>query len=75
MSKAADFAFRQAVALCPYSPEAIFRYVNLLVSQSRIEDALAVAQLSWKVDPTNEQMKGLVDNLTTAKKASSGATK
>jgi beta-lactamase regulating signal transducer with metallopeptidase domain len=28
----AEFAFRQAFALCPYSPEAIFRYVSFLLS-------------------------------------------
>ena len=26
----ADYAFKQAVALCPYSPEAVYRYSNLL---------------------------------------------
>jgi hypothetical protein len=30
LSKEADLAFRQAFALCPYSPEAVFRYVQLL---------------------------------------------
>ena len=29
--KEADFAFRQAFAFCPYSPEAVFRYCALLV--------------------------------------------
>ena len=28
MTRATDFAFRQAWALCPYSPEAVFRYVE-----------------------------------------------
>lgn len=42
--KAADWAFRQAFALCPRSPEAVFRYVNLLIQQGRIEDGLLVAQ-------------------------------
>ena len=32
MIKEADFAFRQAFAFCPYSPEAVFRYCNLLFS-------------------------------------------
>src|SRR5208282_4993067 len=40
MNDAADFAFRQAWALCPYSPEAVFRYVNFLLEQKRISDAL-----------------------------------
>ena len=32
MIKEADFALRQAFAYCPYSPEAVFRYVNLLAT-------------------------------------------
>jgi len=28
----AEFAFKQAYAFCPYSPEAVFRYINLLWS-------------------------------------------
>jgi hypothetical protein len=44
MSEEADFAFRQAWTLCPYSPEAVFRYVNFLLKQARISDALLVAQ-------------------------------
>jgi len=32
MLKEADFAFRQAFAFCPYSPEAVFRYTTLLAS-------------------------------------------
>src|SRR5438270_2018234 len=29
--KEAEFAFKQAYAFCPYSPEAVFRYINLLI--------------------------------------------
>ncbi len=36
MIQAADFGFRLAFALCPYSPEAVFRYVNLLTGRSSI---------------------------------------
>src|ERR1019366_6341572 len=39
MAREADFAFRQAWALCPYSPEAVFRYVNFLLGQKRVADA------------------------------------
>src|SRR6185436_17702133 len=38
----ADFAFRQAFALCPFSPEAVFRYVNLLAGADRVGDALRI---------------------------------
>ena len=44
MNAAADFAFRQAWALCPYSPEVVYRYVNLLLSEGRTADAVLVAQ-------------------------------
>lgn len=54
MNDAADFAFRQSWALCPYSPEAVFRYVNLLMSQNRKADALLVAETSGKMP----EMKG-----------------
>jgi len=37
MIKEAEFAFKQAFAFCPYSPEAVFRYVNLLLGMHRFE--------------------------------------
>ncbi len=48
MAHEADFAFRQAWALCPYSTEAVFRYVKFLVNQSRRADALLIAQTAMK---------------------------
>jgi beta-lactamase regulating signal transducer with metallopeptidase domain len=59
----ADLAFRQAFALCPTSPEAVFRYVQLLLQSGRLDDALLVARTSSKLDPDNDQIKGLVQNL------------
>ena len=44
MEDAADFAFRQALVLCPYSPEVVFRYVNLLMSEGRRASALQLAE-------------------------------
>jgi hypothetical protein len=44
MTVAADFAFRQAWALCPYSSEAVYRYINFLLAQNRFEEALLVAE-------------------------------
>ena len=58
-----DFAFKQAFAFCPYSPEAVFRYINFLLQYSRIDDALLVAQTCQKLDPYNDQVKGLVKQL------------
>lgn len=63
MLKEADFAFRQALAFCPYSPEAVFRYVNLLLSMQRFDDALIVASTCEKLDPYNGQVVDLVRRL------------
>jgi hypothetical protein len=49
MNDAADFAFRQAWALCPYSQETVYRYVNLLMSEGRIANALLVAETAAKM--------------------------
>jgi tetratricopeptide (TPR) repeat protein len=68
MIKEADFAFRQAFAFCPYSPEAVFRYVQLLLSLNRLDDALTIATTCEKLDPYNGQVIGLVKNLQSFKK-------
>ncbi len=67
MIKEADFAYRQALAFCPYSPEAVFRYVNLLLSLQRLDDALLVATTCLKLDPYNLQVLDVVKNLTAIK--------
>jgi hypothetical protein len=65
MNDAADFAFRQAWALCPYSAETVVRYVALLTSQNRRADALLVAETAAKMPEMkgNEQLRGLVTEL------------
>jgi hypothetical protein len=73
MAREADFAFRQAWALCPDSPEAIFRYVNLLIEQKRVADALVVAETAAQM-PANqgkdgEQIRGLAEQLKKIQKA------
>jgi hypothetical protein len=49
MADAADFAFRQAFALCPYSPEVVFRYIDFLMGQNRGADALLVVETAVKM--------------------------
>jgi tetratricopeptide (TPR) repeat protein len=63
MIKEADFTFIQAFAFCPYSPEAVFRYVQLLANLGRMEDAILVAETCQKLDPYNGQVSGLVQQL------------
>jgi len=58
-----DFSCKQAFAFCPYSPEAVFRYVNFLLQYGRIDDALLVAQTCQKLDPYNDQVKNTVKQL------------
>ena len=65
MTDAADYAFRQAWALCPYSLETVFRYAALLTSHDRRADALLVAETAMKMPEMkgNEQLRALVTEL------------
>ncbi len=47
MAAAADLAFRQALALCPYSPEAVYRYSEFLVARGRRGDAKSLSMMPW----------------------------
>lgn len=67
--KEADFAFRQAFAFCPYSPEAVFRYAQLLLQTRRFDDALLVAETCLKLDPYNSQVRGLLENVKAYKQS------
>jgi tetratricopeptide (TPR) repeat protein len=61
----ADFTFKQAFAYCPYSPEAVFRYVNLLIQSQppRLDDAMLVAETCLKLDPFSGAAETLVKQL------------
>ena len=63
MLKEADFAFPEAFALCPGSPEAVFRYTTLLATQSRFEDAILIVETALKVDPENVALPNLLEQL------------
>jgi hypothetical protein len=67
MNDAADFAFRQAFALCPYSSEAVFCYVNLLLSEGRTADAVLIAETAAEMpqmqDSNREQIRSLITRL------------
>jgi tetratricopeptide (TPR) repeat protein len=65
-----DFAFKQSFAFCPYSPEAVFRYVQFLMQFNRLDDAQIVAQTCLKLDPYNDQVAGLMNQLEDIKKQS-----
>ena len=79
-----DFAFKQAFAFCPYSPEAVYRYVNFILQMAqseemsghpelavhRFDDAILIAQTCKKLDPFNDQITGLIKNLQDYKTSS-----
>jgi hypothetical protein len=73
LAREADFAFRQAWALCPYSPEAVFRYVNFLLAQDRGADALLVAETAAQMPSMQgkdgEQLRNLIGQLQKFQKA------
>jgi len=55
----AEQLFRLASEVCPYSPEAVFRYINLLVSQGRVNETLPIVENAMRADPNNQSFKGL----------------
>jgi hypothetical protein len=73
MAEAADFAFRQAWALCPNSSEAVFRYVNFLLKQGRISDALLVAETTAQMPSMQggdgRSIRAMVDQLKAFQKS------
>lgn len=69
MIREAEFAFRQAFAFCPYSPEAVFRYAQLLAQIGRFDDALLVATTALRLDPFNSSVVSLVEQLKIMKKS------
>ena len=46
MARAADFAFRQTLALCPYATGLIKPYVDFLKQQDRAADAALVENMT-----------------------------
>ena len=59
----AEQAFRFAQEIAPMSPEAIFRYVNLLIAQNRVQDAIPIAENALKIEPENKQFGNLMKEL------------
>ena len=63
MARAADFAFRQAIALGPHSPEAVARYVNFLKEQHRLNDARLVAKTGASLSPGDGGLHRLAEEI------------
>jgi tetratricopeptide (TPR) repeat protein len=59
----AEQLFRLASEVCPYSPEAVFRYINLLVSQGRVNETMPIVENAMRADPNNQSFQGLKTEL------------
>ena len=70
----ADFAFKQAFAFCPYSPETVTRYVTLLASIGRVDDAITITETCRKFDTDNGFANSLLDQLQRIKQSMGAAT-
>jgi tetratricopeptide (TPR) repeat protein len=70
--KEAEFAFKQSFAYCPYSPEAVYKYVTLLVNLGRAQDAELVVQTCMQFDPDNPAMEALAQNIQDIRKSQAG---
>jgi tetratricopeptide (TPR) repeat protein len=71
VTKEAEFAFKQAFAYCPFSPEAVFHFMDLLLNQPqpRLDDAIRILETCHKLDPYNGQISDWIDQLTRSKTA------
>ncbi|HNU52767.1 MAG TPA: DUF2723 domain-containing protein [Verrucomicrobiota bacterium] len=63
LAREADFAFKQAFALCPYSPETVTRYATLLAGLGRIDEAILVADTCRIFDEESPFAQSLADQL------------
>lgn len=71
-TKEAEFALKQAFAYCPYSPEAVFHLMDLLINAGRIDDALLILNTCHKLDPYNDQINDWIDRLKSTKNGAGG---
>jgi hypothetical protein len=70
----ADFSYRQAFAFCPWSPEAAFHYVNLLLQCNRLDDAVLVTRMYLKLDPFSAQGLSVMNYLQGLKQQQASQT-
>lgn len=65
-----EFALRQAFAYCPYSPEAVYKLMNLLMGSGRVDEAILITETSLKFDPDNAVFRNLADQLRSMRSGS-----
>lgn len=59
----AEYAFKQAVALYPLSPEAVFRLADLYMREHRFDDARKVVSEFTQQDEHNESAQGFLKQI------------
>jgi len=72
MSAEAGFAFKQAFAFCPTSPEALRCLTGRLLDASRFDDALLAANTVLKLDPDNSNAKQVIQFITQSQQKAAG---
>lgn len=70
VAKEAEFAMKQSFAFCPYSPEATFRYMQLLLTTGRLDEARLIATTAQKFDPHNSMIRSAIQDIDRYKAAS-----
>ena len=63
MANEADFAFRQAFALCPWSKDTVTGYVHLLISENRFSDAVQVVETALEMGPHSAEFDPLAQEV------------
>jgi tetratricopeptide (TPR) repeat protein len=59
-----EFAWKQSFAYCPYSPEAVTKYISLLINlPGRMDDARRIARTALALDPLNDHFQFLADEI------------
>jgi tetratricopeptide (TPR) repeat protein len=70
----AEYAFKQALQLCPESPEANFRLAQLYMELGRPDDALATLQALQKLDPLNSKITQAIQQIVNMKQSRQDVT-
>jgi len=84
-----EFALKQSFAFCPYSPEAVYRFVSFLTQMAQTEaiaghpqkaiacldDAILIGETCKKLDPNNESYNGLINQMKSYKEQLGGHIK
>jgi len=63
LMKEAEFSLKQSYAFCPYSPEALHKYVTLLLGAGRVDEAFMIAETSLKFDPDSPVFQSYANQL------------